>query len=1035
MSTYYTTYPQTVSFLDMSEAFQASENWSPSLSISLEVIDIQSKETEQLRAQYAELDDEIQRAYDSLCQQINDAMLWWQRDGVTLNSELLSFIQNTYLSRDLFPSFGNSHFTILSPNLHPDTVITGLDLGVVRPDWVEDIREGFSVTSDNLFSGLGTALFSLYANSNLEGQAFEDQMNLDEQLILQFQERTFDRTARRGELSDEIRSLNQDLNLEVSSALQALVVDYFTISLPWQPPVADEIMYNVKAKVTASFTKPARAEAVYNVFSEELPLVRDEILQQLQDLFPDYVIPLTTAPPSYNPTNQPNQPNLRLRQNGNANRYPVRDELSGSFLWVGGDTAYFGFDRYGGNGSAVPNMEDFIRYIFPEVQVVSEYDGEYQLSGRDDFTNYLADLEACTEEGDLEALADQYNVYCDPSEVAEHISVLTTLPVDDLNRPIMVNSIPLEEVYSRAEKYDEAVRESTETFNTQSEAILSMESEQSRPFFNPQLVEPYDLIDSPSGSEVSYGAEISTKELHYGRPMNESPKSAYLRSDFKRFGLEYPIITFYDLTQNRPEGEVTAMIPSRSNEAPYAVSRSSGVTEEDVNNLIETWNQWSRDVGSEGFETVSLIPYPWDGDYYDYRTMRSPGAGASVANIRNYYRDDLGETFNSEWGNHQLDGDGYCEACDAYGLNCIEQGGNSPESIAAVEEAIRNLENSLQSLKEAGVTNMRELKSAIKQAKLKMYSMMNENRCTCDREYGEADPDCMACLNEWRNQRYGPDIHDVECVCNECVPMGRYSSYAESYEAESKPRLSKKQLESLNMMKMSYYHRNNDSAYVEVDNRGYKPFKSRPVQGLLNKGIISIPRADNPGFWGDVGRDGYGAYTVYLNPVAWEYPFTYPYPSGSTGYQNLRQVRQEGTEMVLDAEQQGDIWDYLVVEEQPKNRKKVRTMTGKPHTTRKLVKDQDITPKEAAKRVKLEAENKKDETVVDKTEESGITTETRQYKKKKYNPDKMKTDIPADVLNQTDSDDNWVILFSGLLGAGVAAMITNWAWVKRVRGD
>ena len=54
MSTYYTTYPQTVSFLDMSEAFQASENWRPSLSISLEVIDIQSKATEQLRAQYAE---------------------------------------------------------------------------------------------------------------------------------------------------------------------------------------------------------------------------------------------------------------------------------------------------------------------------------------------------------------------------------------------------------------------------------------------------------------------------------------------------------------------------------------------------------------------------------------------------------------------------------------------------------------------------------------------------------------------------------------------------------------------------------------------------------------------------------------------------------------------------------------------------------------------------------------------------------------------------------------------------------------------
>lgn len=140
-------------------------------------------------------------------------------------------------------------------------------------------------------------------------------------------------------------------------------------------------------------------------------------------------------------------------------------------------------------------------------------------------------------------------------------------------------------------------------------------------------------------------------------------------------------------------------------------------------------------------------------------------------------------SYGAEWGNHRLDGDGYCDVCDAYGLNCIEQGGNSPESIAVVEDVIRTLENSIQRLREAGITDLRELQSAIKQAKLKMYSMMNENRCTCDREYGEADPDCMACLNEWRNQRYGPDIHDVECVCNDC--SGNSRQYAESFSAES----------------------------------------------------------------------------------------------------------------------------------------------------------------------------------------------------------------------------------------------------------
>jgi len=102
---------------------------------------------------------------------------------------------------------------------------------------------------------------------------------------------------------------------------------------------------------------------------------------------------------------------------------------------------------------------------------------------------------------------------------------------------------------------------------------------------------------------------------------------------------------------------------------------------------------------------------------------------------------------------------------------------------------------------------------------------------------------------------------------------------------------------------------------------------------------------------------------------------------------------------------------------------------------RKLVKDQDITPEEAAKRVKLEAENKKDDTVISTREESGITTETRQYKKKKYNPEKMKQDIPAKVLDQTDSDDLWVALTFGILGAGIAATVTNMAWMKRVRGD
>ena len=149
-------------------------------------------------------------------------------------------------------------------------------------------------------------------------------------------------------------------------------------------------------------------------------------------------------------------------------------------------------------------------------------------------------------------------------------------------------------------------------------------------------------------------------------------------------------------------------------------------------------------------------------------------------------------------------------------------------------------------------------------------------------------------------------------------------------------------------------------------------------------------------------------------------------------------------------------------------------MTGRPHKTRKLVKDQAITPEEAAKRVKLEAEgrdiitreeamararelgchdvhthemdgrtvympcytheryenmlskqaeDKKDDTVISTREESGITTETRQYKKKKYNPEKMKQDIPAEVLNETDSDDLLVAICFGILGIGIGASV------------
>jgi len=88
-----------------------------------------------------------------------------------------------------------------------------------------------------------------------------------------------------------------------------------------------------------------------------------------------------------------------------------------------------------------------------------------------------------------------------------------------------------------------------------------------------------------------------------------------------------------------------------------------------------------------------------------------------------------------------------------------------------------------------------------------------------------------------------------------------------------KPKLTKTQLEDLSRMKASTYYGDGGYAYVEVDNRGWKPYTTRPVQALLKKGIITIPKNENRSFYGRV--ESMEAYIVHLNPIAWEYPFKY----------------------------------------------------------------------------------------------------------------------------------------------------------------
>jgi hypothetical protein len=646
-------------------------------------------------------------------------------------------------------------------------------------------------SSDNYFTGLGSALFAFYVNAEIEGEAFVKQNEKSKQLILSLQSAWFDRNMRRTEITELIQEELKIIANVVSTELRALVLELLPFNLDFEIPSTD--IYNAKAKIHLVINNPTRADSLAEILSNLIIESGTEILQMLQ-MRTGYEIPLYTEyVRGYNPMNLTQLPNIRIKRNGTTSRYPVKDKRTGSFLWVGGDAEYFSFDRYGGNSAAVSSMEQFLKEIYPNVTVVSEYDGFYQLAGRgaeefDGFFDYLERYEGIAEgtieptqdelymvdgEFDLDAaisaLADLYNYYDDDNALRQHLEVLATLEPDELGHPIMQYKLPLEEVYARVESYDSWTddeqgleTELIETFNTQSGEVSPMESEQSRPFFNPQVVEPYDLSELPSGSEVSYSSE-------------------------------------------------------------------------NWRDHMDNWEEYEEELIKEKAKLEKALPIL---------------VGSEVH--------------------------------------------------AAVDKRLDEIRN-----------------------------MLN---CRCD-----GYETCNACVSEWRRNRYGRDTHDVDCMCDAC--SGNSRQYAESFEAESKPRLSEKQLWSLNVMKTSIYHGGEGSyAYVEVDNRGYKPFMSRPVQGLLNKGLIDIPRNKNPGFWGSV--ESYNAYLVFLTPLAWEYDYTYPFSSGN------RDIRQEGNKMVSEAES---------FDARPAN-KRVRTMTGKPHQPRKLVKDKNITPEDAAKKRKLEAE-------------------------------------------------------------------------------
>jgi len=139
---------------------------------------------------------------------------------------------------------------------------------------------------------------------------------------------------------------------------------------------------------------------------------------------------------------------------------------------------------------------------------------------------------------------------------------------------------------------------------------------------------------------------------------------------------------------------------------------------------------------------------------------------------------------------------------------------------------------------------------------------------------------------------YGGVRIKLEDRINDAIKMAKGD---ETFEASGtkKPKLTPKQKQALDLMKYSYGANNNEYAYVEVDNRGWKAYRTRQVQALLDKGLIEIDRAENKNFRGYVRN--YEAYIVKLTPLAWEYKYEDPIRKDSP---YLRRYQQDGDKMV-----------------------------------------------------------------------------------------------------------------------------------------
>jgi len=76
------------------------------------------------------------------------------------------------------------------------------------------------------------------------------------------------------------------------------------------------------------------------------------------------------------------------------------------------------------------------------------------------------------------------------------------------------------------------------------------------------------------------------------------------------------------------------------------------------------------------------------------------------------------------------------------------------------QQLIKELEVLRESLIDAPTYEMKKIINRIKE----IETMLG---CDCD-----GYDICNSCLNKYRREKYGDNIHDVECMCNECNGYG-----------------------------------------------------------------------------------------------------------------------------------------------------------------------------------------------------------------------------------------------------------------------